>query len=169
MTGAIVVIVIVAAAFAYLLVERWQIKSSEPARNEMLDIGQRMLGSPKYSDLQKQMISDLLDEANDSGFMVQMVFRLPWTIWRMLRPNGSLPTDQIEIDRDFSRFLSLHQKCTAAANPLFFVIFRIEIAIMTLFLGLLLGTLVMAVTASRVARKLSESDSNRNGRPVAEA
>lgn len=154
---AILVLVVVGAAFSYLALERWLLLATEPAREEMVRLAAEMLSSDKYSEAQKDTISDMLDEAMDRWFLVYMVVRLPWAVWRMSGGKMRRPSADFVIDDKFAQFITLHFSCVSAANPLFAILWRIEIALLVLFVGLLFTTSASQATIAKVAKKLKHS------------
>lgn len=158
MTAEFILLGVAVAAFAYLLIEYQQLRSTEDARDELIALAAEMMSDPAFPDVQKDAISDLLDEAMDSWFMVQMVLRLPRTFIRQVR-HQTLVAEKFVFDRRFSRFLTLHQRCTTAANPLFGLIYRLEVAVMVLLLGgVIVAGAVVTSTATKVAKSLSQGE-----------
>lgn len=152
------VILVIGSAIVLLMlpiIEWALIKATSSDRDRMLELAQTMMGSPDYSDEQKVMISSMLDTALDRMFMPRIVMGLPKYIIRVVKGNIAKQPSML-FDEKFSEFSHLHKKSVAAANPLFSMIFKIEVAVLLLVLGFATMTLVIAITFGRVANSESK-------------
>lgn len=159
MTAEILIGLVLCAAFGYLALERWLIASTDPVRDELLEVSESLLGSPKYPDVQKDMISVLLDEAMDWNYMVGMVMAYPRLLWRAMRSDESPSIlDDFVLDKDFRHFVSLHSRSVTAINPLFTLIFRVEVAISAILLGTFaISTFLITSTSAFVAERMRKN------------
>lgn len=149
MTAMVIIIACALFLFALPIVEGYLIKRTSVDRDRMIDLASQMMGSPKYTEEQKDFISELLDTALDRRFMVKVVIYLPVYVYKKLC--GKVATPPLFVDENFNEFVRLHSKSVNAANPMFAIIFRIEIAVIAILLGFMVTTLIGALVVRKVA------------------
>ena len=128
------------AVSACPVVMRVLAKRVQPARLSMADLGKELLSSSHLKEDQKIIISMMLDDASDWRVMCHASVGLPWIIVKMVlgrdmsKPRLSRISDSETRDK-VDDFVDLHIKSTAAANPLFAVVFGVELALLVLMLA----------------------------------
>jgi hypothetical protein len=148
-------------AFAYPLLQRWLLLRTSADRDRFVDLGRDMLASPAYNEQQKYFISDMLDDAMDWRFMMLAVWYLP-----RLALKGILAKHEVEDkdlddlfrDKQFCEFIRLHQKAVMAANPLLALLFRVEVALLVMVLGLVGVSFLVLRTIEKVTSRVHGSD-----------
>jgi hypothetical protein len=141
-------------AFGYPALLRLQLERARPIRDRLVDLGKEMLGSPRYSEDQKYIISMMLEDALNWRIMAHAVLAMPGIIARSVFAG---PRDQEAMalvrDEKFSEFVDLHLRSAMAASPILALLFRVEVALAAFSLGLLLMPyLVLEVVMKATSR-----------------
>ena len=153
MTAMVILVVCSVVLIGLPLLEGFFIKRTKDDRDRMLELASSMMGSPDYSDEQKELISDMLDTALDRKYMVKVVFYLPVYVWKCVSGKMQPRTSAHLLDDKFRELVRLHGRSVGAANPVFDLIFRIEIAVISLFFGFALTAIIASVLLGRIAHR----------------
>lgn len=140
--------------FGYPVLLRLQLERARPVRDRLVALGKEMLGSPRYSEDQKYIISMMLEDALDWRIMANAVLTMPGLIVRSFF-GGPRDQEVVTLARDekFSEFVQLHLRSVMAASPILALVFRIEVALAAFCLGLILAPyLVLEVVMKATSR-----------------
>lgn len=135
-TAQIALIVALAAIAAYPFVMRLAAARAHPMRLRMAEVGKTLLTAPRLDETRKEQVDLLLDMAFDWRVMIGLCAALPVAVVRRRfrgRPARPAPADP-ETEYAWNDFMSAFTRSVAAANPLFSVVFAIEIAVLVLLL-----------------------------------
>lgn len=122
------------------------------SRRELAALGKEILHSPDFDERHKQLVSDMLRDALDWRFMMNVTLEYPFVLFRRVRKalagkREKRPEwfNKFMQDERAIRFVKLHMASVQHANPLFTVVFYIELAITFAVLTLVLWTLRLSL------------------------
>ena len=122
----------------------------QPVRLRFADVGIALLDSDTLSERQKQIVEDYLDDAFDWKLSISLAFRfLPLMTPHLLSQVGSVlkhqtPFQDAEAFSDFEglvtteggeEFIRLHLMCVLGSNPVFGLVFFIQLLVLVLVVG----------------------------------
>jgi hypothetical protein len=133
----IVLIALATIVVSYPIVMRVAAAIAHPARLRMADLGRKLLASPRLSEPQKSLVDSMLDDAFDWRILIALTIALPFfcVVLVIRRKSKSVFSgiDDVELARDIHEFQKCYMKAICAANPLFALLFLLELPVLFLF------------------------------------
>ncbi|MDF2369364.1 MAG: hypothetical protein P1V21_01095 [Rhizobiaceae bacterium] len=154
--------VVAGVVLAYPVLCSVVLRMAEDTRLELADTGRALLQSPKVTEEQKYLITDMLADVFDWKFMAMASIALPMSIL-----TSSYTRDFSEKEKQFlyrddvKKFYRLHFRSVMAASPFFTVIFFIVAAILFLFVIAFIGwSMINLLWADTVKHATPSAGSN---------
>lgn len=164
-------IVIGATVAIYLIVAGMANRVARPWRMEMAALGRDLLERADIPEKVKKYISHIMDRAFDWSFMIRVVAEFPGDAYRLLSQLGRSEKQGIELPRELAsfvelpegrRFLMLAQRSMLAANPLFTLLWFVEIIPFILIVVAMGSTVILLRGVQPLIERSFDSNNGRH-------
>lgn len=127
--------ILLTAVLAYPIASMLLLRWVRPKRMRLADLGREILQSPEFTESEKVLVSQMLADAFCWKQMVAIVWHYPSVLASMIRDaTENSGRDAVEttsfLDKPrATEFVRLHQNSLAAANPIAFGLYWIEVVL----------------------------------------
>lgn len=128
-------IVLLAAVLAYPIASMLLLRWVRPKRMRLAEVGREILQSPEFNEDEKALVTRMLDDAFCWRQMAAIVWHYPGVLAFMIRTAAEGKGEEDDGTASFldkpraTEFVRLHQKSLAAANPIAFAFYYLEVVL----------------------------------------
>lgn len=123
----IIIILGLAAILAYPLIMRWIAVWVQPKRLQMAALGKNLIMNGGMNQRQKYIMGSMLCDAYDYRMAILLVLVMPIFTFKIIFGTIDPAKNLFPSTDDIRKFNSLHILSVAAANPVFFAFFVVEL------------------------------------------